>query len=358
MSITNILLKTSKKKVFFFSYFIIVVFYFFEIKILGIDPYYHPDSIYYITENVDSFFHTLFNKPRLLFSIGYLHISHLLNQNYFFLIFLNFTLYSLSNLIIFNIVFYQKKKNYSHLKMFLLFIILFLDPYRLHLSCHVLKEPILIFILLLFLNYKSKLKYLLILMLAFIRKDAYIYLITLIKFSDIKEFLFNSYNLFKNLRNWMKFCLLTFIFLLGILIINIIPFIYFHLTSELYGWHFREMGGREFDVISNFQNYDIFIFKNVILKTISWSILILSGIYFILIPSLLFKILGLFTLFCHVICYYICKKSFISIGLILVIISISLYSSSFTAMFRYSYIAIFLSIINFFKINNEKILIK
>ena len=44
-------------------------------------------------------------------------------------------------------------------------------------SCHVLKEPILIFILLLFLNYKSKLKYLLILMLAFIRKDAYIYLL-------------------------------------------------------------------------------------------------------------------------------------------------------------------------------------
>ena len=40
-----------------------------------------------------------------------------------------------------------------------------------------------------------------------------------------------------------------------------------------------ENGGREFDVISNFQNYDIFIFKNIILKTISWSILIKWNIF-------------------------------------------------------------------------------
>ena len=117
--------------------------------------------------------------------------------------------------------------------------------------------------------------------------------------------------------------------------------------GSLESWHYRDMTGRVYDKIPNFQNmsFPLALFY----KVITWPALIFSGLFLFFTKSLLFKVLGLMMIYFNFGIYYITKKSYLNIGLLILLILIALYSTTFTSYFRYSYVAIYCSIVFFFK---------
>jgi hypothetical protein len=84
----------------------------------------------------------------------------------------------------------------------------------------------------------------------------------------------------------------------------------------------------------------------------------LSGTFIFFVSSKLFQFLGIIIIINHILIYFIAKKTFVNLGLLLAVITISAYTSSYTAMFRYSYLALYFSMILFFLNFNIKSLNK
>jgi hypothetical protein len=148
---------------FLLSFLICVIFYLLE-GLIKIDRFYHPDSYHYLHFN--DLGHFSINLKNILGN-GYYITSFLLKYNYFGLIIVNFILYSLTNLLIYKFIFKRYIFNLKDKKLYCLFFLLFLDPYRIHLACHVLKETFLIFIMVLIIT--SNIKLVKILMIFFFR---------------------------------------------------------------------------------------------------------------------------------------------------------------------------------------------
>lgn len=353
----NIFLNLNKKAIFFISLVLCFSFYFFE-GLLGIDKFYHPDSLFYLdSKNFPPTRYELdqFSLDSYTSSWGYFYYVRLLGYNYELNLIFNFVIHSLTNVIIFEKIFKKFIKKYSLFDLILLSYILFLDPYRLHLTCHILKETILIFILVMYFLSNSKFfKLSLLFILEFFRGFGFIYYFTLFFYKHLLIFL----KFLKNLNSTLK--RKTFILFLSILIFFIGAIYYLDLNSifnQLDYWlkhyHYREMPIRDYDSIYKFQD-GIFsvnsgnFYYALISKWISWSVLLLTGSFAFFTDSFLFKILGILILINHIIIFKITQKTFIDIGLILLLFAIALWSTSYTAFYRYCYIGIYFSILNFF----------
>ena len=105
------------------------------------------------------------------------------------------------------------------------------------------------------------------------------------------------------------------------------------------------MTGRDYDNIPNFQNVNFPL--AILYKIILWPILIFSGFFLFFTDSSMFKTLGFMMIYFNLVIFYLTKKSYLSIGLVILLILISLYSTTFTSYFRYSYVAIYCSIVFF-----------
>jgi hypothetical protein len=117
----------------------------------------------------------------------------------------------------------------------------------------------------------------------------------------------------------------------------------------------RQMPLRPYDNVIQFKEFDFPI--GFILKNITWPLILFSGFFIFFVSSIFFKILGIIIIINNLLVYIIAKKTFISLGLIIILLMISAYTSSFTAMYRYSYIALYTSLIYFFlklDLNNYK----
>ena len=119
-----------------------------------------------------------------------------------------------------------------------------------------------------------------------------------------------------------------------------------HILEQIRYFDTREMPLRSYDKVNQFKSYDFPI--SFLLKNITWPIMLVSGFFMFFVSSFLFKFLGIIIFFNNILIYMITKKTFINIGLIIILLMISVFSSSYTAMFRYSYIALYSSIIYFF----------
>jgi len=178
-----------QNNVFFFSvsFLICVIFYSLE-GLIKIDRFYHPDSYHYLHFNDLGLFSI--NLKNVLGN-GYYITSFLLKYNYFGLIIINFILYSLTNLLIYKFIFKRYIFNLKNKKLYCLFFLLFLDPYRIHLACHVLKETFLIFIMVLIITLNIKLvKILMLFFLEIFRAGSIIYIFIFFKFSHLKIIFF------------------------------------------------------------------------------------------------------------------------------------------------------------------------
>ena len=351
----NLFLKINLLNFFFISLAICLLFYTLE-GLFNIDRFYHPDSKdHYLNpkEMLPTFQKNYFN-PFIFLNYGYHYFSKLLNHNYYLLIFSNFIFYSLTNLIIFEKVFKKFLKN-KNLYIVVLFYLLFLEPYRLHLTCHVLKETLLIFILTTFIFVKSFLiKIFFFILLEFVRKNSIVYLLIFLSYNFIKKNILyvnkylNNYS-FKNKKIYINLLLLiliiiffynySFVFEFAKSIFNKIYYLF-----RVY--FFSDMQSRNYDNLTNFQEYGYHI--GFWLKLLTWPLLYLSGFFLFFTTSILFKILGLIIIINHYLVYKLTKKTFITLGLFLIIIFISIFSTSYTAMYRYSYIGYYIALVYFF----------
>jgi hypothetical protein len=335
--------KFNSYQIFILSFIICLIFYLAE-GLLGIERFYHPDSTFYLKPISLYSFKAFLHNPTLWFHKGYLLVSKYLYNNYYLLILLNFILYSVTNVLIYNFVFKKYFKILNNLKLILLFYLLFLDPYRLHLASHILKETILIFILTVIILSNIKIiKIFFVFLLEIFRSNSWIYLFIFITFSKIKKIIKKK-----------VFYISIFLFFLLVIIISIfsqiaqdtIQNILQLIINYIKEYNSKEMPMRSYDQVSQFKNFD-FPF-NFILKNITWPFMLVSGFFMFFVSSMLFQFLGVIILLNNFLIYIITKKIHISLGLLIILFMISVYTSSYTAMFRYSYIAIYSSIIYFF----------
>ncbi len=330
-------------QIFILSFLICLIFYMAE-GLLGIDRFYHPDSKYYLKNMHNVKFHKFLDNPIILTHKGYHIVTNFLNNNYYLIILVNFILYSLTNVLIYQKIFKKYFNIYSNIKLIFLFYLLFLDPYRLHLASHILKETFLIFIIIVIVTSNLKIiKLIFILLLEVFRKYSWIYLLIFFTYSNLKKFL--------KLKIFYKTSIVLIISFLVLILMdqNIYKLIYNEFEKIINFMKLRfekEMPLRSYDHVIQFRDHGFP--TGFILKTLSWTIMLISGFFMFFVSSLMFKFLGIIILFNNLLIYFITKRSFISIGLIIILLMLSIYTSSYTSMFRYSYIAIYSSIIYFF----------
>lgn len=335
--------------IFILSFLICLSFYAIE-GLLGIDRFYHPDSAYYLKPISLYSFEQYLKKPWLAFHDGYLITSKYLFNNYYLLILLNFILYSMTNVLIFQKVFKKYFNLLNNLKLFFLFYLLFLDPYRLHLASHVLKETILIFLLVCIILSNIKfIKLFCIFFLEVFRGNSWIYLFLFITFFKIKKIFLNIKKIFTKKIIYI-FSALTFILVFFLLsnsnLQEIIQSFYELIIKQIKIYDEKQMPIRSYDNVIQFKDYAFPL--GFILKNITWPLMLLSGIFILFVNSVLFIFLGVVILINNILVYTISKKTFISLGLLIILVMISVNTASYTSMFRYSYIAIYSSVVYFF----------
>ena len=330
-------------QIFILSFLICLLFYLVE-GLFDVDRFYHPDSSYYLKPTSLYSLKGIFFNPVVLSNNGYLYVSKYLFNNYYLLILLNFILYSVTNVLIYNYVFKKYFKILNNLKLIFLFYLLFLDPYRLHLASHVLKETILISIItIIILSNMKIIKILFVFLLEIFRGNSWIYLFVFITFSKIKKIIRKK---FFYITVLLFFLLLISISIFSQIAQDTIQNILQLIINNIKEYNSKEMPIRSYDQVSQFKNFD-FPF-NFILKNITWPLMLVSGFFMFFVSSMLFQFLGVIILLNNFLIYIITKKIHISLGLLIILFMISVYTSSYTAMFRYSYIAIYSSIIYFF----------
>jgi hypothetical protein len=322
---------------FLLSFLICIIFYLIE-DLIKIDRFYHPDSFHYLHFNDLEVFNINYKNILNFRGLGYYIISILFKHNYLGLIIINFIFYSLTNVLIYQFIFKKYIFAVEEKKLYFLFFLLFLDPYRIHLACHVLKETFLIFIMVLIIISNIKLiKILMIFALEIFRASSIVYILIFFRPSYLKKLFF-----------------FTIIFILIIALSLVIDSYFFEkvklLVTKIYNllqhYHYRDMSNRDYDHINTFK--DNYFIHGFLLKNITWPLMFLSGTFIFFVSSKLFQFLGIIIIVNHILVYFITKKTFINLGLLLAVITISAYTTSYTAMFRYSYLALYFSIILFF----------
>ncbi len=351
--------------VFAICLFLGVFFLYTEREILGIGPAFHPDSKWYLNgdviaansylsfklsviENISNLIKN-FHYGNLYYSIVNLFIEikkfNIINilDGYRNLILLNIFIYALTNsLIFFHYLkyYHEKQKNVLFLLSLVIFFIL---PYKLHLSAHILKESLIFFILVIYILYQSKISFLISLFFgtSFRFGFALYYLI----FFDLKS-------LFK-MKKFFLFLTVIFI-ILGIYYLkfveneNVIE-TFFILIQER---NFNVMSGRDFDNIPNFSNNDL----GFLYRSFFWPIFFLSGTFIFFTENVFFKILGIEIILMQIFTYICHRKIILNFGLIILLIIISLWVTTFTSFYRYAYLgflALFLQKIFNTKIRNK-----
>lgn len=333
----------------FISCFLLgLLFLYIERKIIGINSTFHPDSSWYLDENVlraysyistqysfkENFFNYLrnFYFGNLYYSIVNIFVElkkfNIININnaYRNLIILNIILYSLTNAIIF---FYYLKYYHKEQKNFLFLfslLIFFLLPYKLHLSVHILKENFIFFFLAIFILYQSKITFLI--SLFFGTSFRYVFALYYLIFFDFRSFLKLNKIIFFSLILFLLFS----IFYLNFMETNNIFESFLVLVEER---NANVMSGRDFDKVPNFSENEIgYIYRSII-----WPIFFLSGGFIFFTENVFFKILGIEIILMQYITYICHKKIIVNFGLILFLIIISLWVTSFTSFYRYAYLA-------------------
>ena len=335
--------KVDKLIIFFCSIILSLIFLKFE-NFVGVGSDYHPDSIHYLNFKLSFSDNNFFLFLKQLYGRGFYFWVKILNYNYYYIIAFNILFFALTNVIFFS--FFKKNLNEFDFKSYLLLTAVILMPYKLHLSVHVLKETIIIFLFILIIFKSNKyFKFIFFLMVLIFRKFSIVYLIV---FLNIKKILLMT-NL--NIKKKIIIFFSTSIFIFVILNIATYHLYNSSVIEIIYSWSIKDMGGRNYDSISNFSNYGL---TGVFLKAILWPIIFLSGIFVFLSFNFFYFILFLEIVFLNMFYYYKYKKILFLLEIYSTLLLITFYVSSFTAYFRYSYIAYVIFIFYQIYLNEKK----
>ncbi len=364
--------KTLNKKKILISIFLLIscfflgiLFLYIERKILGISSTFHPDSIWYLNDDVLASYSYLSIKINFIDNIKNLFVNFYqgnlyysvvnlfkeikkydiinINNAYRNLILLNISLYAITNLLIFNYYLKYFHKRQENLFFLLSLIIFFILPYKLHLSVHILKESFIFFFLVIYILYQSK----------------KVFLISLFFGTSFRFGFALYYLIFFNLKSFLK---LNKILLFAV-ISSIIFLIYYYNFVEndnifqsfltlIKERNLNLMSGRDFDNIPNFSDNDLgFLYRSII-----WPLFFLTGGFIFFTENIFFKLLGLEIIIMQIVTYFCHKKIIVNLGLITFLVILSLWVTTFTSFYRYAYLgflALFLHTIFEIKIRKK-----
>jgi hypothetical protein len=352
----------SKKNYLFYTFFIFAfsiivcyVFLFVERKILNIDAHYHPDSAYYLknyrlfsylsfsdsfVNNSKNFIKNIFSGTLFFSIINLFHeLKEIINFSNPYRNFLRFNIliYSITNSMI--IFYYFKNFNKITFKTFIFLIIFFLLPYKIHLAVNVLKENLIYFFLVLTLITPNIFIYLLSFVFGTSLRSLYVlYLINIIDFKSLIS-----------KKNFLIFISIIIVFLFVITNLFDTKNFFTNLMNYFYSRNLSDMGGRDYDLIPNFQKNEY----GIILRIIFWPLLMLTGLFTIFNQDFYFLILGLEIIILQIILYNTNKKIIFDFNIILFLSLLAIYTTSFTSFFRYGYLAIQISFLKKFFLNSK-----
>lgn len=217
---------------------------------------YHPDTLTYLNNSSEDLIADLIadfyqNPLQFLGSFYYIWVSFF-TANKIVLITLNIFIYALTNSIMFLLIkeIYRKKGWLYYISV----LIIIFDPYRAHLSVHILKDTLIIFSLVLFIFSSSKIISSFGLILGFmLRLGFFVYIPIILIYLNKKNFIFIT---------------------LGI----IIPFWYFWgiILSGISSGQEADMAFRDFDRVYNF--VEIGYPLGDIMRSLTWPVIRLTGL--------------------------------------------------------------------------------
>ena len=232
-------------------------------RLLNINYDFHPDSMTYLI-NSSNYVKFFYENPFIIFGTLYYFVVDLFNSEINFLITLNILIFSLTNSILFSKIRNVYRKN-GLLFYFAVLIIIF-DPYRGHLSVHILKDSLVILS------------------------------VTLLFFSS--NIFFKIFGLFLGFLTRLGFFMYLPNMLSGISRLNniffLLIFIFFlFFYKEYFIIAFSkgqsiDMSFRSFDLVYNF--IEIGYPVGDILRSVSWPIIRLTGLAFIFHPIYFFDL--------------------------------------------------------------------
>jgi hypothetical protein len=224
-------------------------------KLVGIGWDFHPDAnTYIVTSNGAA---SNFSIQDYLGNFFYVLVD-LLNSEVWLLITFNIFIYSITNVALAN--FFKKKTGFHNKQIWILFLLVIFNPYRTHLSVHVLKDTLIIFGMVYFFTSNRIYSWIFLLLSYSVSQRMVIYLMALI-----------------NKRN---------------LIILMVPMVFFisiqsegFLSSVLSTRDQVDMTFRDFDKIPNFFELGTL---GAIIRAIVWPFLYLTGVFFLLSPTIMY----------------------------------------------------------------------
>jgi hypothetical protein len=299
----------------------IKVLYFFFISILfslivllieqsiNVNYDYHPDALTYLNNSSEDLIADFYQNPlKFLGNFYYVWVSFFI-ANKIALITLNIFLYALTNSIMFSLIkeIYRKKGWLYYISV----LIIIFDPYRAHLSVHILKDTLIIFSLVLFIFSSSKIISSFGLILGFmLRLGFFVYLPIVLIYLNKKNFIFIT---------------------LGILI----PFWYFWdiILSGISSGQETDMAFREFDRVYNF--VEIGYPLGDIMRSLTWPVIRLTGL------AVLFHSIYLLFFFQSValMYFFFANKNYLSYKIIFFIstlVGLAIVTSGYNSYLRWS----------------------
>lgn len=292
----------NKILIFILSFIICTLFLGLE-RAVGIEWNYHPDAETYIYESPLVALNLIENGVLGLFNNFYFIIALFFNSNISLLISLNILFYSITNVLIFEIIVRSKKKEL----LLIPFWILVLIPYRLHLAVHVLKDTIIIFSLVLIISktFFSRVSFLFILLM---RVFSVFYFIILIP------------------KKYYK--ILFFISLIALFLFNDQIFTLLSDKNE------TNMTFRDFDRVPTFNELGMI---GVFIRALVWPLLTMTGLYLIISPSAAFFPVAIGAFIIQWWCKYYLKMNGIIIQVYFSCFLIGLFVNGFTSYLRYTF---------------------
>jgi len=233
-------------------------------RLVGIEWDFHPDAITYITlsngvaSNLDI---------RSVFGSSFYILVDILNSKVWLLIAFNIFIYSITNVAL--ILFLKKSIGLHKGKLGILFLLVVFNPYRIHLSVHVLKDTLIIFGLVYFFTTSRIYSWLLLLLTFSLTNRTAIYLITIISKKN-----------------------------LIIVAISVISFIALQSEEAIFSilnvQDQVDMRFRDFDQVPSFFEFGLL---GAFIRAIVWPFLYLTGVFFLLSPSIMYLPIAVGSLF-------------------------------------------------------------
>ena len=229
-------------------------------RLSGIEWDFHPDANTYIT--ISNRVASSFDIQNFLSGDSFYVMVDMLNSEVWLVITFNVFIYSITNVAL--MLFFKKNIGLHKKQIWILFLLVIFNPYRTHLSVHVLKDTLIIFSMVYFFTSNKAYSWIFLLLSYSVSLRTAIYLITIL-----------------NKKNLM---------ILMILMVPVVFFILMQSEGILYSILSAEnqvnMTFRDFDKVPNFLEFGLFF--GAIIRAIVWPFLYLTGIFFLLSPTIMY----------------------------------------------------------------------